>query len=234
SSGTSEDYIDPEKVHGSTIYDKDGNPISASYLLSEFVDNDWQSDEINYLRVKVKPENAGTFTFYVRSAMQTTGGDWINDPESSSVTDQQSWPVQVHSLNVKPYTSIHTNPIGAKLYVDGVLKATTPYGAYWFEAGDVLLLTLDGYQDYEYTLTASDIGTQKTFNLVPIGPVSLTLTPPFTSATYSHSQQEGSHIWGRRVGSTPSESPPESGIIEHKSIVGANIAGGTIGMFLMS
>jgi hypothetical protein len=98
--GTSEYYIDPEKVQGSTIHDRNGNPITASYLLAEFVDNDWQSDEINYLRVKVKPKNTGTgtFTFYVRSAMQTRGGDWINTPQSSPINDQQSWPVNSYSI----------------------------------------------------------------------------------------------------------------------------------------
>jgi len=225
SSGASEYYIDPEKMKGSTIYDKNGDQIRASYLLAEFVDNDWQSNEINYLKVKVKPKGSGSFTFYVRSAMKTTGGDWINDPQSSSVVDQQDWPVQEHSVNVKPYTSIHTNPVGAKLYVDGDLKATTPYGAYWFEAGMTILLTKDDYQDYEYTLQESDIGESLSFDLVPIGPVSIILTPPFTGATYSQMEVEGPHIGLRVVGSSPSSLPPESGGIKHRSVLTAYLAG---------
>lgn len=129
SSGTSEYYTDPEKVLGSTIHDRNGNPITASYLLAEYVDNEWQSDEINYLRVKVKPKSTGTFTFYVRSAMQTTGGDWINTPLSSSINDQQNWPVNVYSIsiNTPPATTINSNPSGARIYLDDVKIGSTPY-----------------------------------------------------------------------------------------------------------
>ena len=54
-----------------------------------------------------------------------------------------------------------------------------------------------------------------------------TINPPFSGAISNHTQEEGSHIWGRRVGSAPSTYAPETGKIKHTSLVGANIAGGT-------
>ena len=86
-------------------------------------------------------------------------------------------------------------------------------------------LEVDTYVNSNYART--DSWSWGTAYACIVSPTIIKLTPPFSNATYSHSQQELSHIWGRRIGSTPSQASPESGIIEHKSIVGANIAGGT-------
>ena len=69
------------------------------------------------------------------------------------------------SVTVRPYTSIDTTPPGAKLYVNGEIKATTPYGAYWFNVGDVIKLTLEGYKNVERTLTKGDLGQDLEFEL---------------------------------------------------------------------
>ena len=162
---TSEFYI--EKPAGSTIWHKNGTQIIAGYLLAEFVDNNWQTDEINYLKLKVKPNTGGNFTFYVRSAMDAGNSLWINAPQSSSSTDQQGWPVQAYTVYVKPYTSIDSEPTGAKLYVNGNIVATTPYGAYWFKAGDEIKLKKFGHEDFVHILSASEIGQSLKYALIP-------------------------------------------------------------------
>jgi len=57
--------------------------------------------------------------------------------------------------------------------------------------------------------------------------VTYTYTPEYTGAVQNHRSYEGSKIFGRIVGSVPSEHPSESGVIHHRSFAGANIAGGT-------
>ena len=55
-------------------------------------------------------------------------------------------------------TGISTTPIGAKLYVNGKLVATTPYGAFWFKGGDAIRIELAGYKTLSFILTSDRVG----------------------------------------------------------------------------
>lgn len=99
---SSSDITYVERPHGKTIHDRNGNSMSADYLLVEGYDTDWKSNETNKLVIKVKPQEAGDFIFQVRSAMHQKGGapdDWVNDPSSGS-KDQQGWSVKKKTITV--------------------------------------------------------------------------------------------------------------------------------------
>ena len=55
-------------------------------------------------------------------------------------------------------TGISTTPIGAKLYVNGKLVATTPYGAFWFKGGDAIRIELAGYKTLSFILPLDRVG----------------------------------------------------------------------------
>lgn len=63
-------------------------------------------------------------------------------------------------------TGFSTTPIGAKLFVNNNLVATTPYGAYWFKAGDRIRIELAGYKTLSFILTADRIGKSNYYLLV--------------------------------------------------------------------
>jgi len=90
---------------GSTIWHRNGNQITASEMLVEFGDANWDSEEINNLHLKFQPQHAGDFTFYIRSAMGLDG-EFIGVPISGEV-DQQGWNVYKMTISVvKPPTRI--------------------------------------------------------------------------------------------------------------------------------
>ncbi|MEW6510844.1 MAG: carboxypeptidase regulatory-like domain-containing protein, partial [Bacteroidota bacterium] len=98
-SGDSPGYI--VRAAGSTISNRSCSPTTASYLLVEYADGNWQVQESNYLQVRVRPQSAGTFPINIRSAMHRANPcDYVNNPSSSSYTDQQGWPVWRHNITV--------------------------------------------------------------------------------------------------------------------------------------
>ncbi len=80
---------------GSTIYHKNGNQITSSYMLAEFVDTNFAEDEVKTFRITVrKPSRSGDFNILIRSAMRSSNDEniWINAPDVPLV-DQQGWGV---------------------------------------------------------------------------------------------------------------------------------------------
>ncbi len=120
-----------------------------------------------------------------------TGGDFAIRARarcSSDTSIVSAWSGAL-SVYMAPYTGFHSDPIGAKLYRNGNLAATTPYGSYLWKAGDEAKLTKDGYEDHTFTLSASDIGKQHTIILVPLATFTLTLSS--TNGGYVAAPGEG-------------------------------------------
>ena len=99
-----------EHPQGSPIYHRNGREFGAYYLLAEWSDNDWANTEINFLYIKVCPQEIGPFVYQVRSAMGQ-GGEYVNTP-SSGPKDQQGWEVIVCTLTVNPagVEEVQTSP----------------------------------------------------------------------------------------------------------------------------
>ena len=88
-----------EKAKGSSIYHKNGNQITASYLMVEAADR-WSAGSTKTLNVTFTPTKAGTYTVYYRTAMSTNGIDsWTGAPISGR-TDQQGWNVSSCEIEV--------------------------------------------------------------------------------------------------------------------------------------
>ena len=83
----------------SEIHKKSGTKFSAQYLLSEYADADWSSGIEKQMKIQVTPKEEGDFVIYIRSAMGE-GTDYVNDPSSSSIYDQQDWPVEKRIVKV--------------------------------------------------------------------------------------------------------------------------------------
>lgn len=81
-----------------TIYHREGNHISARYLMIEGVDSEWRTGEKNTLRIEVKPEALGVFTVQIRSAMGQNG-NYVGTPNSGPL-DHQGWSVERRTVTV--------------------------------------------------------------------------------------------------------------------------------------
>ncbi|MBI1796523.1 MAG: hypothetical protein HYR74_05670 [Candidatus Eisenbacteria bacterium] len=116
---------------GGAMNDASCQPMTASYLAAEYVDNDWKwlDTERNDFTVTVRPQQVGTFEIYVRSTMHVTGGApcaYVNGvPATGSVAvDQQGFAVRrfVVTVNGPPPTDpvpvfVSLNGIPASIYV---------------------------------------------------------------------------------------------------------------------
>ena len=114
--GSSSDLQYYEKDRYDNIYHKDNGLIQASYLLAEGYDDSWSSGEKNYLKIRVQPQEAGTFYFYIRGQL-INDSTVYTDPSSSGYKDQQGWPVEryqitVNAVNDPPTVSITSGPSG--------------------------------------------------------------------------------------------------------------------------
>ncbi len=93
------------KVAGQDIYGEvvcgSTDPFPASYLLVELYDTAWQNGERHELSLTVQPRQTGSFRYYYRVTMQDEDdGCWHSYPASSSLEDQQGWPVQTGTVTV--------------------------------------------------------------------------------------------------------------------------------------
>ena len=86
-------------------------------------------------------------------------------------------------MAIDSFTAIATTPIGAKLYVNRNLVATTPYSALWFKAGDLIKIEKEGYETIQFILSLPQVGTELTFFLTPA-------KPPVTPAPEPASKKE--------------------------------------------
>ncbi|HKQ58676.1 MAG TPA: kelch repeat-containing protein [Candidatus Eisenbacteria bacterium] len=98
----------------SQIERADCQPMTASYLVAEYADDDWGSTEENALEITVRPPEAGAFIVDIRSTMHFGGAcDWVNDiPSASGATqnDQQGWAVRRYVVTVLPVPPEGTPP----------------------------------------------------------------------------------------------------------------------------
>lgn len=103
--GASSGLVYSEYPQGTPIWHRDGSQFQASYLLVEAVDDDWQSGEEHWLRIRVYPQQAGIFQFYARSTMGYRGR-YANDPDNSTYFDQQGWEIYRYAIDVTaPYAN---------------------------------------------------------------------------------------------------------------------------------
>ncbi|HKQ56830.1 MAG TPA: kelch repeat-containing protein [Candidatus Eisenbacteria bacterium] len=96
-----------EFASGSVLMSSECQPVQASYLMTEYVDDNWVGDgfENNGGDFVVRPPRAGTFVIEVRSIMHTIGGGscaFIGalPPNGASGADQQGWAVRRFTVNV--------------------------------------------------------------------------------------------------------------------------------------
>ncbi|MBN1454682.1 MAG: metallophosphoesterase [Methanomicrobia archaeon] len=99
-SGTGDEYnrLYPKD---STITGKYGQITSVDPLI-ELCEINWGNNQQETISMAVTP-NSGSdeIVFYVRAALKNDGdGTYERDPESSGYTDQQSWPVERHVIEV--------------------------------------------------------------------------------------------------------------------------------------
>ncbi len=78
------------------IYDSNGDPITAIYLMVEWSQINWAGNTDESLEISFQPPSTGTYHVYYRSAM---GAPWVNDPTSGTL-DQQGWRCNVLTINV--------------------------------------------------------------------------------------------------------------------------------------
>jgi hypothetical protein len=74
--------------------------ISALYVLVDAYKLPWSNGEQHYLAVTVTPTATGNFQFLVKLNMQNSSNQWISDP-SSGMVDQQNEFVYSYNISVK-------------------------------------------------------------------------------------------------------------------------------------
>jgi len=74
------------------------NNITSTYVMVEGVHGPWENGETHSMTVRVKPENTGTFTFYVKTVSRAEGVTYY-DP-TPEIKDQQDEYVYVHEIDV--------------------------------------------------------------------------------------------------------------------------------------
>ena len=123
---------------GSSLLDRDCGPVTAPYLLVEYADGDWQglANEINTATVTVRPRQAGTFVFDVRSTMHSVGGpcDYVSDvpPDGGEgYTDPQGWPVGRFVVHVH----------GPSTWADPTFIGDPGFSAHTIALGDSVTIT---------------------------------------------------------------------------------------------
>ncbi len=114
---------------GSALADSTCAPFAGSYLIAEYVDNDWLAGgvETNQVQVTVTPREAGRFYIDVRSTMRTGGLGacaYVNGfpaDGKGGYTDQQGWAVKRYGVTVDPAPTVAQPVFSSAIY----LSATT-------------------------------------------------------------------------------------------------------------
>ena len=108
--GSSTNEVDGyvETPAGETIFFfNECSTLTAQYLVVEFIDSDWESEESNLLRVRVTPTQAGRLIIDVRGQMRQPPGTcnaWVTALPSNGAggfEDQQRGPVKRFEVLVK-------------------------------------------------------------------------------------------------------------------------------------
>jgi hypothetical protein len=74
--------------------------ITSSYPLVEGWDYPWDNGETHFLQVRVKPEKAGKFVFYVKGLALDQYGKFQSADPASGITDQQGEYVYSYQIEV--------------------------------------------------------------------------------------------------------------------------------------
>jgi len=106
-------YVDDSSVRvyskGDNIYNKTTKSnMKAKYLMIEYLDSNWNANEINQLNFKIQAEKKENIYFYVRSSMSSKEGGYVDNPTTTSYTDQQGYAVNRYKINVQ-YNTVPNN-----------------------------------------------------------------------------------------------------------------------------
>lgn len=101
---------------GDTIWENYGQrKIDADYPIAEVWEAPWRSGLQRYLTVKVKPEQEGDFSFYVKmTAKDSDSESWLKDPSSGN-RDQQNEYVYKYEIYVDLQERVTASIIDSKL-----------------------------------------------------------------------------------------------------------------------
>jgi len=76
--------------------------ITSEYVIVEGIDGPWEKGEIHTMIVRVKPENTGTFIFYIKTVSQAEGVTYYYPTREETITkDQQDEYVYPFSIDVQ-------------------------------------------------------------------------------------------------------------------------------------
>jgi hypothetical protein len=245
---------DPSPANGSTITasptklnwaDVSGATSYGVYLNDTFLANvaasEWPLNQTLAI---------GTYRWYViaKSACESKRGPtWSFDVSTPKVTvtspnGGENWPVGSSQTITAIVTSLGN---GVVMYSGWEIYYSTDRGSTWTPIASGLAISNNIIISYPWRVpntpspscrvrvvvtysggSASDRSDADFGISQPTGN-KYTFRPPFTGATQMHTDNEGSAIWGRRVGSAPSPYPASTGKIGHLSLVGAYLFGGT-------
>ncbi|MBI3539468.1 MAG: T9SS type A sorting domain-containing protein [Candidatus Eisenbacteria bacterium] len=194
----------------SSLLDNACQPVAASYLVSEYGDNDWSASsiEINSFAVTVTPRQAGTFTILARVTLHVTRTtcQYVSATPSGGAADvdQQGFAVTRYTVTVLPPP---TGPEPAMTSVTGVPASITVGDAFTISCSAVnnglasddgaIVLgfpSLTGAGDGQW-VTSTATGDQPGFRNLPAGStLSDTTCGPLTASYLVSEYRDNS--WG--------------------------------------
>ena len=140
--------------------------ITSTYLMVEGVHEPWDYSEEHSMTVRIKPENMGTFTFYVKTVSRIEGVR----PRPTNTKDQQDEYVYVYEINVQPVHDIAVlPPIKVSIMGIGVISEDTATVAPGEEVTIAVVVRNEGTVAENFTVTVysnnKTINTQTVTNL---------------------------------------------------------------------
>jgi len=119
-------------------------PIVLEYPLVEGFKEYWETGETKTLEFRVKPQNPGTFRFFVKATTQLNG-EWRYDPESGT-RDQQNEYVDVYAVSV---CELPVEPWYISQYADGFKIANFELVEDWVWRNSIPLLLLNSKSGWD-------------------------------------------------------------------------------------
>ncbi len=118
---------------GSLIWNSNDQQMVSVDPLVELCEVNWGKGQEETISMAVTP-NSGSdeIVFYVRAALKNDAdGSYERDPESSVYTDQQSWPVERHVIEVCPSECMAEVKFKGTATADETNEPWTCYGSYY-------------------------------------------------------------------------------------------------------
>jgi hypothetical protein len=147
---------------GTTLLGRDCQPVTASYLVAEYADDDWRGfgAETHTFTATARPRTPGVFSIDVRATLGTAGGascDYASempDGGNTYITDQQGWTVRRFIVYVTD-TPAEADPVIGGISLSEqtiVLGQTVTLMAGAFNAGAIsddgrIVLSFPGFTD---------------------------------------------------------------------------------------